>query len=326
MSSSNQAINSQSNTRQSKEEYDQYVKQLIKDHIPHFENLSEKKKGNKKASFGREDNFSEMIDDDGQISERLMEEDEDTMIKEKAYKDIQEGRSYQTAKSYCAKQVEYLIFCDKRYHRRPVSTRFQATGDKLVTFLYKKVINRQIRIPGKQHIDDPEITNEEMLNPDTITAIKKNYPTVPAINSNPTPRTKVISLPLALVRKREANNDRENNVDRATSYIVNGYSTNKEVAAIAKSLYNSPAQQYKHSFRNSISFLMVHFLLLRGDNVRKLEFADLQFPELPKVGAVDGTYPAMLFLFTSTKTNKTNKKETLACIRNKMVENVRLWQ
>ncbi|KAG2214030.1 hypothetical protein INT45_001993, partial [Circinella minor] len=43
------------------------------------------------------------------------------------------------------------------------------------------------------------------------------------------------------------------------------------------------------------------------------------FQEVPKVGA-EGTYPIMMMIFNQGKTNKFNKTQTGACMRNKMVE------
>lgn len=126
-------------------------------------------------------------------------------------------------------------------------------------------------------------------------------------NSNESPRTNVISKILKMVRERESQNNRDNNVDRAISSTVNGYSTTEDVENIAKSCYNNPENNYKHSFRNAIAFLMCHFLLLRGESIRQLEFADLQFDNLSKVKA-EGSYPVMKAIFNQGKTNKFNTR------------------
>lgn len=74
----------------------------------------------------------------GLISERLVNESE-TLIKDKAYKDVHEDRGHNTFTAYCGKQVEYLMFCEEFYARRPHAARFLATGDGLIAFLYQKV-------------------------------------------------------------------------------------------------------------------------------------------------------------------------------------------
>ena len=144
---SNSQSDAQSTTRrQAKEDHERYVEKLINDHIPHFANLYKKKKGNIKkrklqesSSTGEDETSSEFVGNNGHISERVFENQE-TLVKEKAYREIQESRGYNTSTSYCAKQVEFLIFCDQYYARRPLATRHQATGDKLLSFLYQKVV------------------------------------------------------------------------------------------------------------------------------------------------------------------------------------------
>lgn len=195
-----------------------------------------------------------------------------------------------------------------------------------INFTYNfntKVINRGIRRPGTLHIDESseailerlreEITvidaNHKKLSYSTcnvyVSAIVDlwNYQRLMGTNSHESPRTKVAALLLKLVRMREAANNRLNNVDRATSSMVNEYSTKEDVSRIAKCLYNNPEQFYKHSFRNAIAFLMAHYLLLRGESVRNIEFANLQFQEFPKVGC-EGTYPVMMMIFNQGKTNR----------------------
>lgn len=169
---------------------------------------------------------------------------------------------------------------------------------------YTKVINRGVRKPGTLHIDESSVNSDldseaiiERLQED-ITAMDSNhkklsystcnvyvsafvdlwnYQRLMGTNNHESPRTKVVALLLKLVRTREAANNRLNNDDRATSSMVNGYPTKEDVSRIAKCLYNNPEQFYKHSFRNSVAFLMAHYLLLRGESVRNVEFAYLQF-------------------------------------------------
>lgn len=146
-----------------------------------------------------------------------------------------------------------------------------------------------------------------------------NYQKLVFGDGTESPRTKVITGILKVVRKREAQNNRDNHVDRATNSMVNGYGTVEDVKKICISMYNSSEQTYRYGFRNSTAFLMAHYLLLRGESVRNIEFADLQFKEMPKIDA-DGTYPVMLMIFNQGKTNRFNKTQTGACMRNKVVE------
>lgn len=146
-----------------------------------------------------------------------------------------------------------------------------------------------------------------------------NYQRHMGCGAQESPRTKIVAEMLKLVRKREASDNRKNNVDRAASSTANGYATKEEVTAIVKQMYNSSEQNYRYSFRNAIAFLMSHYLLLRGESVRNIELADLQFQELPKVRA-EGSYPVMMMIFNQGKTNRFNRTQTGACMRNRVVE------
>ncbi|CEP12692.1 hypothetical protein [Parasitella parasitica] len=138
-------------------------------------------------------------------------------------------------------------------------------------------------------------------------------------NPHPSPRVKIITGVLKVVRKREAQNNRDNSVDRATSALTNGYSTIAQIKLISQRFINNPEQSFKYSFRNDLAFLLSHYPLLRGESAGNLEFSDLQYIELSKVGT-EGTYPAIVCLFNQGKTNRYNKTKTGACIRNKLVE------
>lgn len=117
------------------------AERLIRDHIPHFAGLSSKKKNDKGKSkeitIGEEPS-GEFFDSNGRIPENAIIESE-MSTKDKAYREIQESRGYNTCAAYCGKQVEFLMFCEDFYSDRPLMVRYQATGDKLLSFLYKKV-------------------------------------------------------------------------------------------------------------------------------------------------------------------------------------------
>ncbi|KAK4516855.1 uncharacterized protein ATC70_000180 [Mucor velutinosus] len=123
--------------------------QLIRDHIPHFASLIDKKHQKNQAGTG-EDPFAKFVENSGRISERVLDQKE-MSTKDKAYQDIQDARGYNTSKSYCVKQVEFLRFCEMRYANRPLATRHQATGDKLLAFLYEK-INKKSFLKKKKHL------------------------------------------------------------------------------------------------------------------------------------------------------------------------------
>ncbi|CEP09784.1 hypothetical protein [Parasitella parasitica] len=267
---------------------------------------------------------SAIFDDDGRVSENRLKEYED-VVKDKAYKTIQAARGYNTSTAYCSKQVEYLLFCET-------------------------VINRPLRRSGVLYINDKTRTNEEAsaststnssaqlrnikasitnqgkkLSYNTcniyVAAIVDlwNYQKLKGVNSHESPRTKVISQLLKWVRRRRgAADNRKNNIDRATSLQVSGCTTIEQVVAVARKMYNDPAQHYKHSFRNANALLVSHYSLLRGESVRCLELADILLQELPKIGA-DSSYPIVTMIFNRSKTNQFNTVQSGAFMRNKNV-------
>lgn len=87
-------------------------------------------------------------------------------------------------------------------------------------------------------------------------------------------------------------------------------------------LYNNIGDHHHHSFRNATMFLVCHYMLLRGENARNMELADLQCLDLPMVGAND-SYPVIIYMGlirNSRKTNRFNITQMGACMRNRMVE------
>jgi hypothetical protein len=79
--------------------YKAYVKQLIKDHIPHFKNISNNKRGRKnQVTTGTSEVSPNLVGPNGRISE-INVYDSEALTKDKAYQDIQEARGYNTAKA-----------------------------------------------------------------------------------------------------------------------------------------------------------------------------------------------------------------------------------
>lgn len=62
--------------------------------------------------------------------------------------------------------------------------------------------------------------------------------------------------------------------------------------------------------------LVGHALMLRGDDRRKLELADLSLDEMPKSEGPSACF-AVQYMITGGKTNKTGKKDFMAAIRHK---------
>lgn len=114
--------------------------QLIRDHIPHYQNIQKTgRQGNglRQISENFQQTVARNIDEAGNIAGDLVFDMAAT--KGAAYADIQQSRSYNTNISYRSKQVEFLRFCHEEFYNQHLISRYQATGDKLLLFLYKRV-------------------------------------------------------------------------------------------------------------------------------------------------------------------------------------------
>jgi hypothetical protein len=74
---------------------------------------------------------------------------------------------------------------------------------------------------------------------------------------------------------------RRNFTDRALGSIADGYSSHQEFTRIANEFLNS---RKNIALRDRLSFLLCHYGLMRGQDVRGLELADLMPLELGNEG------------------------------------------
>jgi hypothetical protein len=134
---------------------------------------------------------------------------------------------------------------------------------------------------------------------------------------------------LRYLKKKQFRIQRENFADRAANSIADGYSSHTEFMQLANAFYSSTPRS---GFRDRLSFLLCHFGLMRGQDVRGLELADLIVLDLPNEGPSPCTALVMM-LFQGTwtlymhstltflgKTNQFNNREYAACVRTKDVE------
>jgi hypothetical protein len=119
---------------------------------------------------------------------------------------------------------------------------------------------------------------------------------------------------------KEAQNtrDREAFVDRGVGGINAGYS-DQEFLALQQHLLRSACQHsptYPHFFRTRLDILMGHFYVLRGENRREGELADLALLTYPPT---EGPTPchAIVFTISKGKTNKSGKKQFMGALRHK---------
>lgn len=102
--------------------------------------------------------------------------------------------------------------------------------------------------------------------------------------------------------------------DRGSQGIQAGYST-AEWSAIQKHLLSTSAT-LPQNFRTRLDLLLGHYYLLRGENRRKMELADLSLLEYP---LTEGPTPCgcLVALLQDGKMNKTAKKEFMGALRHR---------
>jgi hypothetical protein len=98
-------------------------------------------------------------------------------------------------------------------------------------------------------------------------------------------------------------------VDRGAGGINAGYS-DEEFLSLQRHLLESACQHshaYPHFLRTRLDVLMGHFYVLRGENRREGELADLALLSYPPT---EGPTPcrAVVFTISKGKTNKSSKK------------------
>lgn len=119
-----------------------------------------------------------------------------------------------------------------------------------------------------------------------------------------------------MVQYKSGTNSRNhrNYADRAQGTILAGFTTNEDLIKMSKYYLdlNRPL-----AIRNRLLYLLPHFTLCRGENVRALQLADLFFVKLDNEGY--STCHAVVAVMSQGKRNQFGKKESGAFIRNKNV-------
>ncbi|KAE8189287.1 hypothetical protein A4X06_0g7249 [Tilletia controversa] len=131
------------------------------------------------------------------------------------------------------------------------------------------------------------------------------------VNSDPNPRQGPVTQLLAVEQLKETERKRSQHVDRGIGTHMDGYSREQMRLVVDHFVHrNSDA-----SLRDCVCFLLSHFALLRGDDLRPIELADIHHLEMRNEGLSDCF--AVMLLLRSGKTNKHGRVEFGSFIRNK---------
>jgi hypothetical protein len=153
-----------------------------------------------------------------------------------------------------------------------------------------------------------------------IAAVLQLYKVQQALghNANRHPCGGVLRDVVRQTKEAQDSRDREAFVDRGVGGINAGYS-DEEFLSLQQHLLKSacqPSHAYPHFLRTRLDVLMGHFYVLRGENRREAELADLALLSYPPT---EGPTPcrAVVFTISKGKTNKSGKKQFMGALRHK---------
>ena len=101
------------------------------------------------------------------------------------------------------------------------------------------------------------------------------------MNLNPNPGGDLVKEYIRSLSSQENNRKRANFHDRGIRTFTDGYLNLEELSKISNEFFKS---QCTVGIRDRCAFLLAHYAMFRGENIRNLEFADLLSVTLPNEG------------------------------------------
>jgi hypothetical protein len=132
------------------------------------------------------------------------------------------------------------------------------------------------------------------------------------MNNNHSPRGPLVKKYLDFIKKSEYQKSRNEFKDRGVGTLADGYTTLDEFSRLASSFFDE-SYQMDVGLRFRAMFLLSHYGLMRGQNARDLEFADLQLHEMLNSGPQKAY--ALYAVLSNGKTNQVNRTEYAAMTR-----------
>lgn len=198
--------------------------------------------------------------------------------------------------------------------------------DKLILFLQEMVIDRPIKKRAGQAQTGPD--GEPIVHTLTARTIKTYAAALIALyydqkssghNLYPHPRGSMLRNVLESRTRSEFVRKKAQYVDRGVDTLQDGYSV-EEFKAIVRGCWTgvgikSPAATIEGYLRTALDFLMCHNMLLRGENCRGAELADLFTIPLDNEGP--SPCPALILMIGNGKTNYLGKTQCGIVVRHK---------
>ncbi|KAE8231011.1 hypothetical protein CF326_g3980 [Tilletia indica] len=214
-----------------------------------------------------------------------------------------------TTRNYNPKQQEFKSWCDTKGYEE--MSRYQVTAEKLHLFLEEQVLHRPSKRP-KKNGEAPGTLSESSVK-GYVAALVDLYVQQQArgVNSAPHPRHGPVRILLSTRKVQEHSRKRSEYVDRGIGTSLDGY-TREQLEDICAYFVQ---RDNETGLRDRLAFLISHYALLRGDNARRLELADLHHLDL----SGEGPSPcfAVVLLLANGKTNQAGRVEYGSFLRNK---------
>jgi hypothetical protein len=226
-----------------------------------------------------------------------------------ALRTLQEGfesRPKNTNLAYNKKALEFIRWCDSMNY--PDSS--TVTGKKLHHFLKEQVCHRKSKKDSKKTIGFYTLRTYK-------SAIIDLYMQQKGLNQNSNEHPGVFpSLKSLMDQYKRGQNTRNkaNYSDRGHGTLLEGFTTAEDLLKMSNYYLelNKPV-----AIRNRLLFLLPHFSVCRGENVRSLQLPDLFYLKLDSEGY--SVCYAVVLIMSQGKRNQFGKKEFGAFIRNKNV-------
>jgi hypothetical protein len=264
---------------------------------------------------------------------------------QKAVTTALENRPKNTTKAYKKAQSEWVSFCSKWQFEDGEFV----TSDKLLWFTNEIVLERRVRLPKTaQSVTQSEGLLEEDTalvheivdglvegtkdNPKEQDGTPLKYNTVRlwvsavmdlyhvqiarGLHSLPSPKGFGVKGALKDVQAKTFQRIRELHEDRALNTILDSYTKEDLHAFVSWCWQKATVKDVESYQRTLLDFLMGHYFLVRGDQRRRAELADMFILHLPNESATQQCM-CWIFVFDNGKTNSTGRKQYLGSIRHR---------
>ncbi|KAK9233688.1 hypothetical protein V1525DRAFT_392259, partial [Lipomyces kononenkoae] len=214
-------------------------------------------------------------------------------------------RPKSTSLAYAPIQRRFTEWCDSRQF---VDGQL-ATEQKLIVFLQTEVIDK-----GCRNRERPYMLNALKLHVAAVTDLWKQQVDL-GINPHSKPRSANVQAMLNAYSMQTYKRNRDSYTDRGTGSIFDGYNT-EGMLKIARATLSRP-DSYGDRIQGLLDFLLGNYMLLRGNNRRNIELADLYL--LPYENEGPTKCNVLVILLSNGKTNQHGRVDHAGAMRNQEV-------